>query len=383
MNRNWLNIELEILALILLFILFRYHTRLKKQAGFRALASIYFLTFTASVLNIIRLFFDGAGSFAPVLHFTSVAYFACIGVIGLIWLLYCCGQFGFETIKRYFPSLFCALPLVLVLVPSLLSNRSGWVYYLDEAGCYHRGVGYFILLIYCAYVLAAAILSFVGRKDLISREKEERAKYLWSSVPTLLLGAAPQMLMPLGLTPMTLAISVSLLTLLVNAQYKKIVIDNLTKLPNRYGLDEEIEEQLEQYRKDKTDSFYVIACDMDNFKHINDEWGHDEGDRALKLVADILTRVADRNDAIAFRNGGDEFIIITDQADENAVDAICTEIEDALDGLHFRDDFEIEMSMGVALFDGTSTIAELMKRADKSMYAVKRERKSEPEDKNE
>ncbi len=379
MNRNWLNIELEILALILLFVLFHYHTRMKNQAGFRALASIYFLTFVASVLNIVRLFFDGAGAFAPVLHFTSVAYFTCIGAIGLIWLLYCSARFGFEKIKRYFPSLFCALPLVLVLVPSLLSNRSGWVYYLDESGRYHRGVGYFILLIYCAYIVAVAVLSFMGRKGLLTREKEERTQYLWASVPTLLLGAAPQMLMPEGLTPMTLAISVSLLTLLVNAQYKKIIIDNLTQLPNRYGLDEEIDEQLEQYRKDKTDSFYVIACDMDNFKTINDRWGHDEGDRALCLVADILTRVADKNNADAFRNGGDEFVIITDQADEKVVDAICTEIEDALDNLHFRDDFEIEMSMGVALFDGTSTIADLMKRADKSMYAVKRERKSENE----
>ncbi len=155
-------------------------------------------------------------------------------------------------------------------------------------------------------------------------------------------------------------------------QYNKTRIDNLTKLYNRYGMDAELREQLRQYEKENTDSFYIIACDLDNFKHINDTWGHLEGDRALVLVARALSKVGKKFNSSVFRIGGDEFVIITDTSEKDLATNITTEIKKELDNIQFRDDFDIKMSIGHALYDGSLTIDELLGSADKKLYESKK-----------
>ncbi len=158
-------------------------------------------------------------------------------------------------------------------------------------------------------------------------------------------------------------------------QYNKIIVDELTGLYNRYGMDAEVEKQLRQYKRKSTDSFYVIACDLDNFKRINDEWGHAEGDRALVLIADALTKAGKKFSSGVFRIGGDEFVIITDTSEEGLATEVAKAVEDELDNVEFRDDFEIEISIGYALYDGKTPIKELLKKADKKMYEAKKKRK--------
>ena len=165
---------------------------------------------------------------------------------------------------------------------------------------------------------------------------------------------------------------VSIIILLILELYDKIRIDNLTKLYNRYGMDVELQEQLKEYEKEHSDSFYIISCDLDNFKHINDTWGHLEGDRALVLIADVLAKVGKKFSAGVFRIGGDEFIIIADTQREGIDTEITNAVKSELDKIDFRDDFDIQMSIGVALYDGKSTIDELLNHADKKMYEAKR-----------
>jgi len=155
-------------------------------------------------------------------------------------------------------------------------------------------------------------------------------------------------------------------------QNNKIRIDKLTKLYNRYGMDAELKKQLGQYEREHSDSFYIIACDLDNFKHINDSWGHPEGDRALVLIADALARVGKAFDSSVFRIGGDEFVIITDTSEQGLAQEITEAIKERLDGIDFRDDFDIKMSIGYALYDGAASIEELLESADKKLYEAKK-----------
>ena len=156
----------------------------------------------------------------------------------------------------------------------------------------------------------------------------------------------------------------------------KILTDKLTNLHNRYGMNEEIREQLHQYAKDKNDSFYLIVCDLDNFKHINDTWGHLEGDRALILISSALLKVSEKFNSEVFRMGGDEFVIITDTSEEGLADNIIESIQEELDMIDFRDDFDIRMSMGVSLYDGKTHVNDLIESADKKMYEVKKKAKT-------
>ena len=164
----------------------------------------------------------------------------------------------------------------------------------------------------------------------------------------------------------------AILVSFVKELYDTIRRDNLTKLYNRYGLDVELREQLRQYEKDNKDSFYIISCDLDNFKHINDTWGHKEGDRALILIAGVLSKVAANFNSEVFRIGGDEFIIITDKSEEGLAEEVTKAIKDEVDKIDFRDDFDIKISLGTTLYDGVTPISELLDNADKKMYEAKR-----------
>ena len=179
----------------------------------------------------------------------------------------------------------------------------------------------------------------------------------------------------IGINVSDFVISFSVIALFVAEQHNKIRQDSLTKLYNRYGMDAELKEQLKQYEREHTDSFYIIACDLDNFKHINDTWGHPEGDRALVLVAGALSRVGKKFDAEVFRIGGDEFVIITDKSDEGLATAVTDAIVDELNKIEFRDDFDINMSIGTALYDGVTSIDDLLNNADKKLYEAKKNKK--------
>lgn len=181
-------------------------------------------------------------------------------------------------------------------------------------------------------------------------------------------------LLSIGSNAVDFVLVFAIIAMFVIEQNNKIKVDNLTKLYNRYGMDIELKEQLRQYKRDHTDSFYIIACDLDNFKHINDTWGHPEGDRALILVASALAKVGKKFLSNVFRIGGDEFVVITDKSEEGLAVEITNAIKTELDNIDFRSDFDIKMSIGVALYDGVTPIDELLNNADKKLYEAKKKR---------
>ncbi len=360
MKNNILNIQFEILTLIFLGVLYFYFKNQKEIKGYKVLKTAYIFAFTALLADIAcRILHIGASAGVLADVFGAV-YCVLLSLIGFCWLIFCAGRFGYEQFRNLFVRSVCAMPVLIVAAVKILY---GFAY---ES---------FVATMCIIYPLAVGIMAVHGRRELSLREKDERRKIVAASLPAVVIGGLSQTFFSDGLMCAPFGIAVSLMILLIDSQHDKIVIDRLTKLHNRYGMDEEIDEQLEQYKKDKTDSFYVIACDMDDFKTINDTWGHAEGDRALRIVADVLTKVSDRNNAIAFRNGGDEFVIITDKSDKFVADTICAQVESEFEKVHFRDDYEIKISMGIALYDGKTTVNELLNRADGTLYDVKRSRK--------
>lgn len=360
MTNGIMNIQIEILTLVFLGILYFYFKDQKEVKGYRTLKTAYTLTFAASLADIAFAGVSMAGSSDFLECGISTIYYILLSLIGFCWFVFCAQGFGYERFRGFWVGCVCALPVLAVA-------------FIKVMFCFENG---FIVGAMCIiYPLAVGIMAMYGRSRLSLREKDERRKIVIASLPAVAIGGLTPVFFSDGLMCASFGIAISLMILLINSKHDKAIVDRLTKLPNRYGMDEEIEEQLEQYTKDESDSFYVIACDMDDFKTINDTWGHAEGDRALKIVADVLTRVADRNNAIAFRNGGDEFVIITDKSDKEVADVICAQVEAEFAKVHFRDDYDIKISMGIALYDGKTTVNELLNRADGTLYEVKRSRK--------
>lgn len=150
--------------------------------------------------------------------------------------------------------------------------------------------------------------------------------------------------------------------------------DALTGLPNRTLFENRLEHGLAQAKRhDRT--LAVMFLDLDGFKQVNDAHGHDVGDAMLKTIADRLCAQA-RDDDTVSRFGGDEFVCLLTEIDEDQDAALVA--QKIADAIQLPCELSvgalvIKPSIGIAIFpkDGT-TCSALIKSADTAMYAAKR-----------
>lgn len=150
--------------------------------------------------------------------------------------------------------------------------------------------------------------------------------------------------------------------------------DPLTGLPNRVLFNDRLEHGLEQAKRyDRT--LAVMFVDLDDFKKINDTYGHDVGDGVLQTIAGRLKENMRSDDTVS-RHGGDEFLyLLVEVRDEQALTMIVEKIINAIQVPFdiLTHNFIIRPSIGISIFpkDGTTADA-LVKSADKAMYRAKR-----------
>jgi diguanylate cyclase (GGDEF)-like protein len=150
---------------------------------------------------------------------------------------------------------------------------------------------------------------------------------------------------------------------LVSDLKHQVVIDPLTGLLNRAGLDivtaaADGERTLPQPRS-------IVVIDLDDFKAVNDENGHAAGDRVLSEVGDAILQMC-RKDDIAVRYGGDEFILLLPSTDDASAVAFAGRIEAAV---------AVPCSTGVTRWSTDETLHHAIARADRLMYQHKAERR--------
>lgn len=146
--------------------------------------------------------------------------------------------------------------------------------------------------------------------------------------------------------------------------------DTLTGLANRRAFYEMGEIEAERSRRYKR-PFTALFIDLDNFKIVNDTKGHDEGDRLLKTVAEVLhSRL--RTTDICGRLGGDEFTVLLPETGEKAAAIFAAELRARLIEAMEKHGWPVTFSIGVATFHTTpESLDQLIEKADALMYLVK------------
>ncbi|MDX1809366.1 MAG: EAL domain-containing protein [Sulfurospirillaceae bacterium] len=149
--------------------------------------------------------------------------------------------------------------------------------------------------------------------------------------------------------------------------------DTLTSLPNRIFLMDRLSQNI-KYATRKNKKIAVVFLDIDNFKNINDLYGHDVGDDLLKKVASVL-KSSIRSTDTAARLSGDEFIIVLDDLEDISACSIAVKKLIKNFQLHLdlnKDPLKITFSVGVSVFpnDATNELS-LLKYADMAMYKAK------------
>lgn len=164
---------------------------------------------------------------------------------------------------------------------------------------------------------------------------------------------------------------------IANSNLENIVeLDSMTGLYNHSTFYDKLEMAINKSRSKKVEGCLAII-DIDDFKKVNDAYGHDAGDVVIITVANLLKECCDSLD-YACRYGGEEFAVVFT---EKTIEQVKAKMQIALKQFsHHRFDFtdkNLTFSCGIALYDGKETGNELFVRADKCLYIAKKNGKNQ------
>ena len=149
-----------------------------------------------------------------------------------------------------------------------------------------------------------------------------------------------------------------------NALKKLVIQDSLTMLNNRRIL-----------FQDDIDYDFLVMCDIDDFKGINDTYGHATGDEVLKYISAVLKTNVDAADSVC-RYGGDEFTIIFRNCCIDDAVAKLNIIKESIMHLNVDINMNVSMSFGLTEYSEGKTIENAIKEADSALYQSKKSGKN-------
>ena len=309
-------------------------------------------------------------------YIVTIVYLCLNPIVGLFWGLY--GDyrvFGDLTALKSRLVLYI-LPSVIFIVFTIMSISTGWIFYIDEANCYHRGA-YSMLTPVIAFMYFLQVVAMILKSLFAKEKKVDKEIYLYFLLfpLPLFVGTIIQMLF-YGISLIWASFTISVFMIFIKMQNNKIYVDQLTGAYKRVYIEEHLAGLM---RGAAEQGFFVLLLDMDRFKSINDTYGHLAGDRALNTVSDILLSASGSKYTVS-RFGGDEFVVYGHCSGSAEVEALADKIRTARD--LFNDsgkaEYKIEFTIGTAIYDKVSDASALLKRADNEMYRNKRLKKREP-----
>ncbi|MBW4190767.1 diguanylate cyclase [Enterobacter bugandensis] len=158
-----------------------------------------------------------------------------------------------------------------------------------------------------------------------------------------------------------------------NALLEKALFDPLTGLRNRHHLEDTLHTQMTQAMRNG-EPLSCMMIDIDHFKSINDRFGHEAGDQVIKNVATIVQRAA-HDGGLAFRYGGEEFLVLLPGAGEAEAHACAQKIYNGVHALSLRYGLTeigpVDVSIGIASYPEHAQSDNLLRAADVALYRAK------------
>lgn len=151
-----------------------------------------------------------------------------------------------------------------------------------------------------------------------------------------------------------------------------VTIDTLTKINNRHYGEMRLKTAIFEYQQNNI-PFSLLFIDLDNFKQINDSFGHETGDRILNMVANTLKLNLRQTDTIA-RWGGEEFVVLMEISLPDSAQSITEKLRNLIASSHLQfgeNDIGVTASIGVTTVQPGDTTESIVARADGLMYQSK------------
>ncbi len=367
MEEFLVRISPDIIAItIVLFIVYLMRSdRMVGRRQARALSFIALLLMVIISLEVITVYFEEypSDNFLLFYRICNAIGFSLMPTIGILFAF-----IYVSNVRRYLIPIMT--PVILLAVLSVLSIWTGWIFFVDSSGYYHRGP-YFIINVvvnvYSLFVYAYALL-VKGR----AYDKVERIN-LMSQFGIVLLGGFLQVVFPkiLIIWPCYSLVLLLYIDFLKALLYK---YDSLTEVKNRRCFDENFEDAKE------CEDLYIVVFDINNLKNINDKYGHTKGDEYIKTVADIIKKFTDEIGEL-YRIGGDEFCCLCKYVSQKHLEKVLKKVEDEAKKVCLyteNDQFTRDaIAYGYAYYSKSlgDDLYDCLKLADKAMYIRKNKQK--------
>ncbi len=360
---------------LLLFWSLRSESRSSAEQWQIRMLSGFLFCFSANFLfSLFQALFAEASWCRNALYTLKTLYYLMLVAGIYFWCGYAEVELRTGMHAKRLVNLLFALPF---LVPVIMVAANLWTHSLfeiDEAGGYHRHAMYHWFMLYL--IVCAAICCsrhFTGSL----RESDPIRKghmLLTASFPLSLFIAWVFSHLGEQFPVMCVFIMVELLCLYVGATKQQISLDKLTQVNNRLNLISYMKYKLANHEN----RMFLLMIDLDDFKTINDTYGHLEGDNALILVAKSLKAACSSYKLRPYisRYGGDEFIVITEGTRKEAND-LCENIQRIITEKQDKDaPYQLKVSIGLAECSSGMKPEDLILAADEELYKIKKERKT-------
>lgn len=353
--------------LVLFLLLYRIRIAQTNQFDEKAYNFMLVITFIATINETLSFIIDAHPGFIfHILQYISnTIASASSGIIGYCWCLFVEYHIhrNFKRIKK--KSKILAIPLIIAMILLIINLcGTGIIFDISKQNKYTRGpVNFLLYIIVFIYYIESIYTVQKAKNDSILVEFFP----IYYFIIPCMIGTMIQGFF-FGISTIWLCVAIAFIIVYIEIQISISFIDDLSGIYNRKFMNH----YLNKLQNDKIKHVYGFLLDINEFKSINDTYGHITGDHALIQFGRILQHSIDK-DSVAIRMGGDEFVVFANlQSDDDAL-ALKKRIEYNIRQFNIKTDepFHLSFSIGIAKYNGNS-IDSFLSAMDDSMYEAKK-----------
>lgn len=276
-----------------------------------------------------------------------------------------------EFIQDSKGKLFRVWPVLIVIIMLVVNLFVKNIFFIDEFNLYHQGKMLFLYYVISYFYFIDVIVNFVTTWKKEKRSQQELKKLVILALLPLI--ALIVQIFNHRTTLIGVGFTISVLMIFLDSVKSNSTIDELTGINNRRAFNISANKLF----SDNNNVMFLMLADVNDFKKINDEYGHLMGDRALVDIAFMLKMAIKETKKNYFlaRFGGDEFIIVGKYDNEDTIKELIDSIKKE-EGLinNSNKSYKITMSIGYAIKNNSHlSVDDLISEADAAMYANKKE----------
>ena len=351
--------------LVLFLLLYRIRISQTNQFDEKAYNFMLIVTFIATINETLSFIIDAHPGFIfHILQYISnTISSASSGIIGYCWCLFVEYHIhrNFKRIKK--KSRILAVPLIIAIILIFINLLgTGIIFDISKENVYTRGPMNFILYIFVfVYYIDSIYTVQKAKSDSILVEFFP----IYFFIIPCMIGTMIQGFF-FGISTIWLCVAIAFILVYIEIQISISFIDDLSGLYNRKYMNH----YLDKLQNDKPKRAYGFLMDINDFKTINDIYGHLKGDQAIIQFGKILQHSIDK-DSVAIRMGGDEFVIFAILKSNEEALALKKRIEQNVRQFNTNstEPFHLSFSIGIAKYSGN--IETFLSSMDDSMYEAK------------